>query len=150
MNKSFLIRLSFFLLVLLWCSGILINYFNTESGSTILFSYLLNFLYGNLCHQEAEKIISINGFQLLLCARCSGIYFGALLISLLLLFTGKIKPRFYLLISASSFLLIDILVNNFLFNSYNKLTAALTGLFFGLVSTVFILDKLEDYFGIQK
>jgi hypothetical protein len=58
--------------------------------------YLLSFgtyLVGSLlCHQRPERSFFLWGSQLPVCARCTGIYAGAAIAALALLFVARLKP----------------------------------------------------------
>jgi Predicted membrane protein (DUF2085) len=58
--------------------------------------YLLSFgtyLVGSLlCHQRPERSFVLWGSQMPVCARCTGIYAGAALAALALLFVARLKP----------------------------------------------------------
>jgi uncharacterized membrane protein len=145
-NQKFFLRFFIFLLILAWCSGFTFNIFTSpefSNASTPVF----NFFYNNVCHQDENKLINVNEGSLLVCARCSGIYFGALLSSVFLLFYFRKKETPHLFFSMASLaLLTDVLINNFFLMSYNKFSALITGLFFGFVCLVIIIGILEDYF----
>lgn len=139
-------RFIIFISVLTWCSGFTANVLTNGSDFSIASDPFLNFFFDNVCHQGEDKLISINDFNFLVCARCSGIYFGALLVSFFLLFLFKkqdISFKFFLI--ASSVLLADVILNNFLLSSYNKISAFTTGLFFGSVCCLVFINQLENF-----
>ncbi len=53
---------------------------------------LMNFGAATGCHQRAERSFFINGYQLPLCARCTGVWFGQLAALVLSFF---ITPSFW-------------------------------------------------------
>ena len=73
-----------------WCLGFTFNSFSPKSGAIIFYPFLKQ-IYSTVCHQTDYKSIEFNGINFLVCARCCGIYFGALLGAVYLLFAAK-KP----------------------------------------------------------
>ena len=133
--------------LLAWCAGFTLNAFTNGSDISIAATPLFNFFYDNVCHQDNDKIISLNGFGILVCARCTGIYIGALVASVLLLFPLQKKEIPIKIFSLASFLLLtDVLLNNFVFSSYNKISAFTTGIFFGSICLIIVLNVLEKHF----
>ncbi|RPI66028.1 MAG: DUF2085 domain-containing protein, partial [Ignavibacteriales bacterium] len=112
---------------------------------------VLSLLYDNVCHQDGDKLISAGGFNFLVCARCSGIYFGALLASAFLLFRPKrINIKQQVFIGACIILFADVVINNFLLNNYNMISALVTGLLFGSLSLIIVLNLLQEYLFHRK
>lgn len=52
---------------------------------------IFNFIGGSVCHQLAERTISVNGILLPVCARCTGIYTAVFVSLLLLIITQGIR-----------------------------------------------------------
>ncbi|MDO8550456.1 MAG: DUF2085 domain-containing protein [Ignavibacteria bacterium] len=145
-NSRIYFRLIIFFATLTWCAGFTLNVFTNGSAFSVASTPIFNFFYDNVCHQDENKLISLNGFNFLVCARCSGIYTGALLSSVLLLLSLKKKEIPLKIFSiASIVLLTDVILNNFLLNSYNKISAFITGLFFGSVCFLVIINMMEDH-----
>lgn len=133
-----------FLVILFWCIGFSLKVLTNGSTFSIASSIILNFFYNNVCHQEATRIISFNGFSFLVCARCSGIYIGALISSLFILITfKKIKIPSMIFLTASVILLLDVIINNLILNFYSKISAFLTGILFGAVCFLIIINSIE-------
>jgi uncharacterized membrane protein len=147
MNKSKIyFRFVIFISILIWCSGFTIKVFTNDSGFSIASAPIFNLFYDNVCHQDESKIISFNGFSFLVCARCSGIYFGALLSSIFLLISFKKREVPLKIFSIVSIVLFaDVILNNFLLSSYNKISAFTTGLFFGSVCFLIVIHQLENH-----
>ncbi|OGU74470.1 MAG: hypothetical protein A2V93_10320 [Ignavibacteria bacterium RBG_16_34_14] len=138
-------RLIIFFSILTWCTGFTLNVLTNGSEVSAASIPLLNFFYDNVCHQDEDKLISLSGFNFLVCARCSGIYFGALISSLFLLISFKKKEDPLRIFSIASIILFaDVILNNFLLSSYNKISAFITGLFFGSVCFLIILNQIEE------
>ncbi len=139
------IKLVLFFLVLLWVGGIFIRFFIPEINGLF---YLLPFLektYSTVCHQQPAKLISINGHKTLVCARCTGIYLGALLSSAGLLFLKlQNKLNIKLLIFASVPLAGDVLLYSLGIYSYSKTVALVTGLLLGSAGFLYIHEGIMD------
>jgi uncharacterized membrane protein len=144
-NSKIYFRFVFFLIVLLWCIGFSLKALTDGSGFSIVSSPVLNFFYNHVCHQDEAKLISFNGFDFLVCARCSGIYIGALLSSFFILtFFKRIKFPLTIFSITSIVLLTDVILNNFIFNFYNKISAFSTGLLFGAACFFIVTNIIED------
>jgi uncharacterized membrane protein len=148
MNKyKIYFRLFVFLLISVWCLGFSLKSLSEGSLLSIASSPILNLFYHNVCHQADHKLLIINGFPLLVCARCSGIYLGALLISAFALVSFKnIKFSDIVFKFALVILTTDVILNNLVFNNYNKLSAFFTGLFFGAVCFLVVINIIENHF----
>ena len=84
---------------------------------------------------------------MLVCARCTGIYFGASAASLLFLFPVKLKAfhlKYFLI--ASIPLAADVIFYNTGVYAYNKIVSLFTGIVWGSVVFIFILTAIEKYF----
>lgn len=107
---------------------------------------LLARVYSNVCHQESAKCISIGNASMMVCSRCAGIYFGAFtagLLSLLLIVPSI--SRTVLILSAIP-LGMDVLFVLTGVYTYSQGIASATGLVFGGVVYLFLLNELENLF----
>lgn len=147
MNKSKIyFRFFIFLLISVWCVGFSFKSISGDSAFSLASSPILNLFYHNVCHQADHKLLIINGFPLLVCARCSGIYLGALLTSVFVLISFKnIKFSEAVLKFALVILTVDVIINNLVLNHYNKLSAFFTGLFFGVVCFLVVSNIIENH-----
>ena len=152
MNKrKIYFRIFVFLLISVWCVGFSLKSLSGGSALSVVSSPILNLFYHNVCHQQDQKLIIINGFPLLVCARCTGIYLGALITSALVLISLRnIKISNILFKFAIVILAADVIINNLFFSNYNKLTAFFTGLFFGAVCFLIVISVFENYILIKK
>jgi uncharacterized membrane protein len=152
LKKNNLVRITLFVLLIFWCAGFISplmlheNYFNT------LPIRLLNHNYSLVCHQSIEKTLSFNDNNFLVCARCTGIYSGALAASLIfILFPVAFFRNLIPLFIASLVLLLDVVFINIGIYSYSKETAFLTGILFGAIVYIYILEVLELFiYSIQS
>ncbi len=142
-----ILRSSIFLLLLIWCLGIIFEIIIPNSAFAVLSHPILKKIYGTVCHQLDEKTFSIEGNKFFVCARCTGIYLGAFIISFSSLFsfkkiTGGLKPLYFSMIP----LLLDVTFTSLGIYPYNKYLAFATGIFFGSVVFVYILAAIENNF----
>lgn len=139
------VRIIIFLSLLLWCFGFPFASLFPKSEAIIFYPFLKQ-IYSTVCHQIDYKSLGINGINFLVCARCSGIYLGSLLSSVLFLFlTEKISSKIdYLFISAAP-MLIDVIFYSTGIYPYSKIIAFITGLIFGFAVIGFILISIEDH-----
>ncbi len=150
-NKLKFVRLLFFIAILIWCIGFSIQVLFPDSQFTALLYPFLKYNYGLVCHQNPAKVILIGGHKLLVCARCTGIYLGALITSLFSLIAikrTKLKLIFFLIPLLMIFF--DVLLSTLNVYHYSKLLAMFTGLLFGSVVFIYILNSVEKYFSENK
>lgn len=145
------LKLIIFFLIAIWLFGIFILPFSKIFNQLIyLYPFLAN-LYSNVCHQEFEKTILINKHSLLVCSRCSGIYFGAFIFSLISFF---IKKKFYLhkimLPVTLLIVIIDVLLSTLGFVNYSKTSAFATGFLLGSISFIYFYNALIELLIIKR
>ena len=141
------LRAAVFAALLMWCAGFSIAPLFPDSPVTAVLYPVLKRDYGIVCHQRDVKTFAVFGHKLLVCARCTGIYFGALIISFVSLFIiKKIILDLKLLYAAMIPMALDVLLTTFGVYQYSKYLAFLTGLFFGSVVFIYILAAFENNF----
>ena len=127
----------------LWCVGFLLPVLLPEIAGNNLISQFLKLCYSRVCHQSNEATFYINGSYLLVCARCSGIYLGAFLVIIPLLF---MKPEWKLSLKPfvlfTTPLIIDAFAVRLSIYTYSKINAFITGLFFGSIVIIYIFNVL--------
>lgn len=114
------------------------------SGSDPLLNYSLDRIYSQVCHQESYKCISIAETEMLVCARCAGIYFGAFIISCLFLFRKNPEINIKIFLLASIPLLADVIFTTAELYNYYQPFAFLTGLIFGSIICLFLLAEIKN------
>jgi hypothetical protein len=138
-GKAFYIKVLLTILTLVWFVGIFSGILSTISpfsrnytGLVFLFT---DKIYSIVCHQETAKSFFIDGNKLEVCARCTGIYSGAVIFSIAGLLFRKLRPRDkkWLLYSAGIY-------------DYSKWVAFSTGMILGSASILYIFTGIEDYF----
>jgi uncharacterized membrane protein len=141
------IRIILFIIAALWCLGFLSGALLPDSVYAIIASPFLKKIYGAVCHQHIEKTFLINGHYFLVCARCTGIYLGALFISFISIFILRKLPNRMNLLYISTFpMLIDVALTTTGIYHYSKIIALFTGLFFGSAVFAYILGSIENNF----
>ena len=145
------VRFLFFIVVLFWCIGFASQSLFPGSGFAIVTYPVLKRFYGTVCHQVDVKTFSFMGHKLFVCARCTGIYMGALLTSFsALFFFPRLKLGIKLLYAAILPVIIDVVMSTLDIYRYSKYLAFFTGLFFGSVVFIYILDAIENHFNGNK
>jgi uncharacterized membrane protein len=136
-----------FFIILLWCAGF--SSIQLFPGNNILSAFFpfIKYNYSLVCHQQEAKSFLVNGIHFFVCARCTGIYTGALVFSFIFIFL-KISPVIRLKAALISCIpaIADIILYNFGAYNYSKITAFVTGLFPGSVLFIYILCSFENFF----
>jgi uncharacterized membrane protein len=139
-------RLIIFSLLLFWCSSFSLNSFY-HSPLYVASSPILTLSFSKICHQEIDKTFKLKNSTFLICARCTGIYFGAFITSFFLLFLyRKHNPSLSFLIISLIPLLLDVLFTTAGIYPYSKNISFLTGMLFGSVLFIYILSSIENNF----
>ena len=149
--KLFL-KIILFTLIVIWCAGFLIEFIIPHFGSAVYALPFLNKFYSLVCHQNPDKLITINGYSTLVCARCTGIYFGFLFSAAIFIFTIKItEPKIKYFIFAGIPMLLDVLFYSIGIYQYSKTIALITGLLLGSVGFIYFYDALKKlYFEFKE
>ncbi len=136
-------RFSLFFLLTIWIIGFLSPCL--EINFLLPFYPFQKMIYSNVCHQNPTKSLGCNNGLFLVCARCSGIYFGAIISSLILIFYKhqiNFKTKYLYLLSVP--MIIDVTFLTFNIYNYNKFASAFTGFLFGSAVFVYILGGIEN------
>lgn len=150
----------FLLSVILWdLTLVAVPYFEYLSGKYEIISSIIFINFHLLCHQMPERSYFIFGNQMPVCVRCTGIYFGFLIGTIIYPFIRGLKtreiPHRWILILA----LLPLGIDGFtqligLRESTNDLRI-ITGMFFGMLTAFFIMPAFlqiydELYIFIKK
>ena len=104
--------------------------------------------FGTLCHQLSERSYFIDGHQLAVCSRCTGIYggfaFTLLLYPLIRSLRNPVMPRPSWLLLAAVPLAIDFAVNFFGFWQNTHTSRLLTGAFLGSAVVFYVMPGIID------
>jgi len=144
--SSYLLKAILTLFLLLWCAGIFYPFLFSDNINHVV-STFLNHSYSIVCHQAEHKLISLEGSSTYLCARCTGLYVGALFMAVSLLIINfksgfSLKP----LIVTSSILLLDVIFISIRLYNYTSWIAFTSGFLFGAVIYIYLLQVCEKYF----
>jgi uncharacterized membrane protein len=141
--KIILIRFLLLSFLSIWILGFLLP--AISSTNNFMTNFLLSKIYSTVCHQESAKCISI-GASMLVCARCAGIYAGALTAGLfsLLLIVPSISLKVFMLSLIP--LVIDVFFTLTGVYVYSQSLAFATGFIFGNVVYLFLQSELENLF----
>lgn len=136
------VKITLFLLITLWCAGFFFMFIPYLPQKAPFFWLPLKFAYSRVCHQQPYKLITLGSNHTLVCARCAGIYVGALLAGLFSLVLPKLKPfKFTLFLLFSIPMLLDVILYNLNVYDYSKNIAFISGLFFGCAGFFVILES---------
>ena len=107
--------------------------------------------YSIVCHQDINKTFTCNGTPFLVCARCTGIYFGAFFISVIILlgnFSFGFKTKYLYTLSVP--MLLDVILYSSGIYNYDKYIASFTGFLFGCSIFLYILSAIEYFLLIKQ
>lgn len=148
MIKDQIVQQRFIRFVLFFFTSIWLLLIVTPCFNFSFFNYYYPFqkqLFSTVCHQNEYKSFICNDIPFLVCARCTGIYAGALIASLTLIVNFKefiFKTKYFFLLSAP--MLLDVVLLNFEVYNYYKPLSAFTGLLFGSSVFLYILSAIEN------
>ncbi len=134
--------------VFLWCGGIvaapLLEYAGYNTGSAFLYK-----LYGKVCHQKASHSFSIEGKQFAVCIRCTSLYYGFAIGTVLFLLTRhfggvKFSPSFLLLCIPATVMLADVGLNFFQIHSSTITSRMITGISVGTLLPWYVYPVLIE------
>lgn len=143
-KKIFPIKILFLSALIIWNIGIFSPCFLGKDN--LLAHHLIKFIYSPVCHQNAERSFACNHLQFMVCARCTGIYFGAMIAIFFNLLPVSISISKRFLFYSALPMIIDVLMLNLGVYQYIKLLAFITGNIFGASVFIFIFEIIKDYF----
>ena len=143
--KTKLILAIILIFIAIWIAGFSMYSFLPQNNPLQAFYPFLKMNYARVCHQTLDKSFEMNGSYFLVCSRCTGIYLGAFVGVLLLTFPiiKNLYSSYKYFFAFSLVLLIDVLVNNFIFTDYNKTTAFFSGYLFSFFTVNFVILELK-------
>lgn len=129
-------------LVFLWCLFIVLPPILTSINDVPSSGY--NF-FSRICHQDASRSLFIFGHPLAVCARCSMIYFGFLIGSIIAGFRHPKYTNFRLWFVVIVFpMVLDIVLDLAGFHHTTMMTRIITGLIFGAGSGLLMTPLLVE------
>lgn len=150
-----IIYLSITLISIIWCLGILAAPLWTgESGIKKEISNFFYDFYSKSCHQIKERSFLINGDKLGVCSRCTAIYFGFFLGTILYSFLRKLNninlPSIWILLVPAGLLFADAAGDIVGIYRNSLLSREITGGLVGIVLPFYIIPGtvriFYDYF----
>lgn len=111
---------------------------------------MLKYNYSIVCHTQSDKLFTIGNFHTLVCSRCTGIYFGALISSFTIIFGFIKKVSTKLLLLSAVPMIIDIVLYSNSFYNYSKYIALFTGLLLGSVGFIYIHEAIFELLRKEK
>jgi uncharacterized membrane protein len=146
-NKFKAVNYLFIFLLLFWSAGFLFPVLSPSFAGKQIINQLLGYNYSLVCHQSEPSLINFGDAHLLVCARCAGLYLGALSMAIIMLFNLlKLKMSLIPLMIFSAPLVIDAFAVRLNIYSYSNTIAFITGLLCGAIVLFYILDAIENSF----
>ncbi|MBT8378179.1 MAG: DUF2085 domain-containing protein [Ignavibacteria bacterium] len=142
--KLITFRLLVFSLLFLWTIGILYPLLFNQLNNVLL-EFVFKNLYSTVCHQQSEKSISFGNHQLMVCARCAGIYFGAMITAFAFFFSKRNQLNKKVLLISLAVVLVDVLLVFIGSYDYSKAFSLATGLIFGSTVYIYLMNELEQF-----
>lgn len=144
------LKLLMIILLIIFCVGLFFPVISPNFYGKNFIIQLLSNSYSLVCHQSEQALVQINDNHLLVCTRCTGIYFGALLLLIIMMIKPLkvnvgLKPLFIL----SAPLIFDAFAVRLRIYPYSITIALITGLFFGAIVLFYILETIENSFYLQ-
>ncbi len=144
-NQYKLLQIVLLIILLFWNIGILWEVIIHYLPDSIIFFPFLKYNYSIVCHAQPEKLFSVFGYKTLVCSRCFGIYFGALISSVTILFGWNKSISIKFLLFASMPMFVDIILYGIGLYDYNKYIAFSTGFILGIIGLIFFYQTLKGY-----
>ncbi len=146
-TRASLVKIILTVITAVWFVGLFSNLLYSYNFPGVIPGFFPHKIYSLVCHQDAAKSFFIGGFKLEVCARCTGIYTGAMLFSIAGLLIIRLRPRDkkWLLLSMIP-MAADVILYSAGLYGYSKWIAFSTGLILGSVSILYIFTGIEEYF----
>ena len=145
--KFTLVKLLLFFLLLFWCAGIIFPPVSPDFAGKLVITEILNYAYSLVCHQTDSVLLHLDNNHLLVCTRCTGLYFGALIFILLSIVkpfkvNRGLKPFFFF----SAPLILDAIAIRLGIYNYSAAFTFVTGFMFGAITIIYIINTLKNSF----
>ncbi|MFA5806602.1 MAG: DUF2085 domain-containing protein [Melioribacteraceae bacterium] len=138
-------RLIIFIILLIWCAGIFLEWFLNFEDHLLLGLPFLQKTYSLVCHQEKAKLLFFDHGETLTCARCTGIYLGLLFTSIIVLFSiPKKELHIKFLFIAAAPMISDVILYSLNIYHYSKMIALTTGFLLGSVGFLYLYAGLNN------
>ncbi len=145
------VKILIFFLLLIWCAGIIFPLVSPKFAGKLVVTEILNYAYSLVCHQTDSDLFHMDSNHLLVCTRCTGLYFGALIFILLSIVkpfkvNRGLKPFFFF----SALLIVDAIAIRMGIYNYSAAFTFATGFMFGAITAIYIISTLKNSFLIPE
>ncbi|MFA7420751.1 MAG: DUF2085 domain-containing protein [Melioribacteraceae bacterium] len=141
------IRLLIVFTLLFWVAGIFLEWIIPLVPNSVLALPILQNAYSHVCHQQSHKLLGESVYHSLVCARCSGIYLGFFLVSIIsLIWKLPSEPRVKYFLFAMLPMVADVFLYSIGIYSYSKILALFTGLLLGSTGFLYFYSALNKLF----
>lgn len=141
------IRLLIVFTLLLWVAGIFLEWIIPLVPNSVLALPILQNAYSHVCHQQSHKLLGESVYHSLVCARCSGIYLGFFLVSIIsLIWKLPSEPHVKYFLFAMLPMIADVILYSIDIYSYSKILALFTGLLLGSTGFLYFYSALNRLF----
>lgn len=147
------------LIAVIWCGGILLApLWHSETDVRGGVSEFLYTFFSASCHQSAERSLFLFGGKLGVCSRCTTVYFGFLLASIIYPFVRKLNstelPALWILFAGSALVAVDAGLEIFDVVNNTFISREITGGILGLIFPFYIIPGsirlFEEFFAPPK
>ncbi len=150
-NKFTAVKILLFFLLLIWFLGITFPLVSPNFSGKLVITQILNYAYSLVCNQTNSDLLHVNNNHLLVCTRCTGLYFGALIFIILLMVkpfkvNRGLKPFFFF----STPLIVDAIAIRLGIYNYSAAFTFVTGFMFGAITIIYIINTIENSFLIPE
>ena len=144
-------KILLFFLLLIWCLGIIFPQVSPDFAGKLVITEIFKYAYSLVCHQTGSDLVHLDNNHLLVCTRCAGLYFGALLFVILLIVKPikvkrGLKPFFFF----STPLIVDAIAIRMGIYNYSAAFTFVTGFVCGAITIIYIINTIEDSFLIPE
>lgn len=152
-QNSLFLRITLFCMITIWIILIFFEIIAKGVNNLYVFIPFLKGMFSLVCHQDSTKSLEVCGVHSLVCVRCTGLYFGAWIGSIVTLFYAQVfiyikRAYFFALLI---FMFLDVFFVNIGLYKYNSFLSILSGIFLGLVCFSYLYKGLfEFYYNKEK
>ena len=147
------------MVALLWCGGILLApHWQGEPDFRGSVSDFLYTFFSASCHQLPERSLFLDGAKLGVCSRCTMIYFGFLLTTIIYPFVKKLSnielPSLWILFTGVALVALDSGLEIFHVHNNTFFSREITGAIIGMILPFYIIPGsvrlFEEFFSPPK
>ena len=150
-----IIYLTILLLSVLWCGGVILAPVLAGGHYNYISDFLYSF-YEKSCHQLEDRSLTIGGYALGVCSRCTAIYFGFMIGVVIYPFFKPLRntelPSLWIIITAAGLVFLDVITDVTGIHKNTFVTREITGAVLGLVLPFYIIPGtvlvFHEYFNL--